>query len=163
MTKFMTFQKKRALYKAFVNSQFKYCPLTWMFHKHKTNYKINRLQERALRLIYNDHISSLKELSKDGTFTIHDQNIQNLVIEMFKALNDLSAPDFSELFQLNESLYGLRSNGPQKLCIPNIHSVRFGKGFIQYFGSVIWNSIPAKIRNAKTLSSFKKKIRKWKP
>ena len=76
---------------------------------------------------------------------------------MFKALNDLSAPDFSELFQLNESLYGLRSNGPQKLCIPNISSVRFGKGFIHYFGPVIWNSIPAKIRNAKTLLSFKKK------
>ena len=81
---------------------------------------------------------------------------------MFKALNDLSAPDFSELFQLNESLYGLRSNGPQKLCIPNISSVRFGKGFVHYFGPVIWNSIPAKIRNAKTLS-FKKKIWKWTP
>ena len=46
MTKFMTFQKKRTLYKAFVKSQFKYCPLTWMFHGRKTNYKINRLQEQ---------------------------------------------------------------------------------------------------------------------
>ena len=45
-----------------------------MFHGHKTNYKINRLQERALRLIYNNHISSFEELlSKDGTFTIHEQ------------------------------------------------------------------------------------------
>ena len=115
MTKFMTFQKKRTLYKAFVKSQFKYSPLNWMFHGcQETNYKINRLQEQVLRLIYNDHISSFKELlSKDGTFTIHEQNIQNLAIEMFKALNDLSTPDFSELFQLNESLYGLRSNGPQ--------------------------------------------------
>ena len=127
-------------------------------------YKINRLQERALRLIYNDHISSFKELlSKDGTFTIHEQNIQNLGIEMFKSLNDLSTPDFSELFQLNESLHGLRSNGPQKLCIPNINSVRFGKGSIWYFDPVIWNSIPAIIRNAKTFSSFEKKIRKCKP
>ena len=129
-----------------------------MFHGRKTNYKINRLQERELSLILNDRISSLQELlSKDDTFTIHEQNIQNLATEMFKALNDLSTPDFSELFQLNESLYGLRSNGPQKLCIPNINSVRFGKGCIRYFGPVIWNSIPAKIRNAKTLSSFKKK------
>ena len=45
MTKFMTFQKKRSLYKAFVESEFKYCPLTWMFHGRKTNYKINILQE----------------------------------------------------------------------------------------------------------------------
>ena len=135
-----------------------------MFHSHKTNYKINRLQEQALRLIHNDHISNFKELlSKDGTFTIHEHNIQNLAIKIFKALNYLSTLDFSELFQLNESLYGLRSNGPQKLCIPNINSVRFVKGSIQYFGSVIWNSLPAKIRNAKTLSSFQKKNQKWKP
>ena len=83
-----------------------------MFHGRKTNYiiyKINRLQERALRLIYNDHISSFKQLlSKDGTYTIHEQNIQNLAIEMLKALNDLSTPDFSELFQLNESLLWLK-------------------------------------------------------
>ena len=77
-------------------------------------YKTNRLQDRALRLIYNDHISSCKELlSKDGTYTIHEQNIQNLAIDMLKPLNDLSTLDFSELFPLNESLYGLRSNGPQ--------------------------------------------------
>ena len=65
----------------------------------------------ALKLIYNDHISSFKELlSKYCTFKIHEQSIQNLAIEMLKALNDLSTPDFSELFQLNESLYSLRSN-----------------------------------------------------
>ena len=38
-----------------------------------------------------------------------------------------------------------------------------GKGSIRYFGPVIWNSIPAEIRNANTLSSVKKQIRKWKP
>ena len=81
-----------------------------------------------MRPIYNDHISSFKELlSKGDTFTIHEQNIQNLAIEMFKALNDLSTPDFLELIQLSESLYGLRSNGPQKICIPKIKSIRFGK------------------------------------
>ena len=101
-------------------------------------------------------------LSKDGTFTIHEQNIKNLTIEMFKEWNDLSTPDFSELFQLNEPLHDVRWIGPQKLCIPNINCVRFGKGAIRYFGPVIWNSIPAEIRNANILSSCKKKIRKWK-
>ena len=37
LTKFITLQKKRMLYKAFVEYQFKYCPLTWMFHGRKTN------------------------------------------------------------------------------------------------------------------------------
>ena len=44
LTKFMTLQKKKKIYKTFVDSQFKYCPLTWMFHGRNTNYKINRLQ-----------------------------------------------------------------------------------------------------------------------
>ena len=95
----MTFKQKRTLHKAFVKSQFKYWPLNWMFHGRKTNYKINRLQEQVLRLIYNDHISSFKELlSKDGTFTVHEQNIQNLAIEMFRTLNDLSTPIFQNYF-----------------------------------------------------------------
>ena len=50
LTKFMTLQKKTTLYKAFVEFQFKYCPLTSMFHGRKTNYKINRLQEREANL-----------------------------------------------------------------------------------------------------------------
>ena len=79
---------------------------------------------------------------------------------MFKALNDISTPNFSELFHLNESLYGLRSIEPQKLCVPNINSLRFGEGSIRYFGPVIWNSIPAEIRNANTFPSSKKKNRK---
>ena len=84
-----------------------------------------------MKLIYIDHISSFEELlSKDGTFTIHEQTIQNLAKEMFKTLNNLLTPDFSKLFQLIESLYGLRPNGLQKLCIPNINSARFGKGSI---------------------------------
>ena len=60
------------------------------------------------------------------------KNIQNLAIEMLKALNDLSTPDFSVLVQLKDSLYGLRSNGTQKLCIPNINSVYKGLVFVWY-------------------------------
>ena len=32
MGKFLSFEKKRTLYKSFAKSQFKYCPLIWMFH-----------------------------------------------------------------------------------------------------------------------------------
>ena len=50
MTKYLSFDKKKILIKTFFESQFKYCPLTWMFHSRKLNNKINRLQERALTL-----------------------------------------------------------------------------------------------------------------
>ena len=74
----------------FVESQFAYCPLVWMFHNEKrtVNSKINRLHERALRLLYSNDVSSFEELLKiAGTFTIHQRNIQSLAIEIFKVTN----------------------------------------------------------------------------
>ena len=38
--------------KAFFNSQFGYCPLIWMFHSRTLNKRINRIYERALRIVY---------------------------------------------------------------------------------------------------------------
>ena len=59
---FMTFNKRRALMKAFIESQFNYCALIWMFHSRKMNNKINRIHERALSLVYSDQASSFDEL-----------------------------------------------------------------------------------------------------
>ena len=49
---YLTFYQKRTLIKTFFESQFKHCPLTWMFQS--GNNKINLLHERALRMVYND-------------------------------------------------------------------------------------------------------------
>ena len=43
-----------AVMKSFIESQFGYCPLIWMFHSRGLNNKINRIHERALRITYND-------------------------------------------------------------------------------------------------------------
>ena len=59
---YLTFHLKRTLIKAFFESQFRYCSLTWMFHSQKSDNKISLLHERPLRMIYNDQISSFQEL-----------------------------------------------------------------------------------------------------
>ena len=55
ISKYMPQKKLRITMKAFVSSQFAYCPLIWMFHSRQINYKINKLHQRALRIVYNDH------------------------------------------------------------------------------------------------------------
>ena len=52
--------------KAFIESQFGYCPLIWMFHSRGVNSKINHLHERSLRIVYEDNISSFEDLLKKG-------------------------------------------------------------------------------------------------
>ena len=51
ISKFMNKEKLRILNKAFIESQFGYCPLIWMFHSRTLNNKINKLHERSLRLV----------------------------------------------------------------------------------------------------------------
>ena len=61
---FMNISKLRILTNSFLNSQFNYCPLVWMFHSHSINNKINHLHERVLRIVFDDFISSFKNLLK---------------------------------------------------------------------------------------------------
>ena len=59
ISNYMSFEKKENLkaLRAFVESRFGYCPLTWI-HSRKANSKINHIHERTLRIIYKGNISS---------------------------------------------------------------------------------------------------------
>ena len=48
--------------KAFIESQFGYCPLIWMFCGRNFNNRINHLHERSLKIVYNDYESSFQKL-----------------------------------------------------------------------------------------------------
>ena len=86
--------------KMLVESQFNYCPLIWMLHSRTLNNKINRLHERALRIVYyKSSFSTL--LEKDGSFSIHHRNIQSLVIEIYKFLHGLSPAIMGNIIKLN--------------------------------------------------------------
>ena len=51
---FMSFKHCWILMKAFIQSQFGYCPLIWMFHRRRLNNRINRIHERSLCIVYRD-------------------------------------------------------------------------------------------------------------
>ena len=71
--------KRKCFMKAFVTSQFIYCPLIWMFYSRELNNRINRIHEPALRLVYQDNSLSFAELlKKDNSVTIHQKNLQVL-------------------------------------------------------------------------------------
>ena len=46
MSKFLTFEKRKTIIKTFFDSQFKYCPLIWMFHNQYINNKVNSSHEK---------------------------------------------------------------------------------------------------------------------
>ena len=86
---YMDFKKRRCLMKAFVISQFNYCPLIWMFHNRALNNRINKIHEQTLRLVYqNKNLSFSELLELDNAVTMHQRNLQVLVTDIFKVKNN---------------------------------------------------------------------------
>ena len=162
VSNFMNQDKLRLLMKAFIESQFCYCPLVWMFHSRTLNNRINRLHERSLRLVYKDYKLTFDELlCKDNSFSIHHRNLQKLATEMYKAYNNLSPTLVKSIFPLREIPYNLRNSNPFRST--NVHSVFNGTETISFRGPKIWSLVPENIKRAKSLTEFKTKIRLWKP
>ena len=88
MSSYMSLGQRRLIMKSFISSQFGYCPMIWMNHSRALNNKINRIHERALRLVYRDKKSTFEELlNKDNSVKFHIKNLQVIVTEMFKVKN----------------------------------------------------------------------------
>ena len=160
---FISKEKLRILLKVFVESQFGYCPLIWMFHNRTLNNKINRLHERALRLVCNNSTSSFADLlSLDNSVSIHHRNLQKLAIEMYKVKYSLSPPFMKSIFPTSIIINNdLRARPDFKL--DNIRTVYYGSETISFRGSKTWEILPNDLKNTASLQEFKKKIRHWKP
>ena len=63
-----------------------------MFHSQKMEHSINKIHERALRLIYpsNSKLTFKELLDKNKTVSTHQKNLQVLATEIFKAKPNIS-------------------------------------------------------------------------
>ena len=162
LSRFMNKGKLRLFMKSFVEFQLSCCRLIWRFHNRQPNNKINRLHERALRLVYNNSTLSFDELlTLDNSYTVHHRNLQKVAIEMYKVKNNLSPSFMKTIYSLSRNNYELRSQTDFK--IENIKTVSYGSENISYRGPKIWELIPQDTKNSKNLLEFKRKVKHWIP
>ena len=158
ISNFISSSKLITLMKSFVISQFSYCPLVWMFHSKHMNDRINHLHERALRIAYNDYISTFQSLlDRDKSVTIHYRNIQLLAIEMFKLKNGLAPKIMQNLFPLRENQYSLRYCNIFETS--NVKTVYHGTETLSFRGPKIWSLVPIDLQNCPSLHIFKIQIK----
>ena len=145
--------------KAFIISQFNYCPLIWMFHNRGLNDRINKIRERMSRLVYQNKNLSFSELLELYNAVIkHQRNLQILVTEVFKVKNKLSPEIKKYVIDFQEPYYNVCSENSQ-FRMENIKTTHYGTQSVKFPGPKIWAMVPQNIKNCKYLQEFKKLIK----
>ena len=143
--RFLSMEQPKYLSEAYIMSEFKYCPLIWMFCNKTSNNQINKIHKRTLRLVYEMEDANFEDLLlKDNSWNVHENNINTLLIEIYKSINNLSPPIMKYFFVLKNTRYDLRSK--QLLKLPETSNSRYGTQALSFKGSLIWNMIPNKFK-----------------
>ena len=157
----MNFEQRRLIMNSFIIYHFSYCPVVWMFHSRKLNARINRLHERALRVVYKDFESSFEELRRrDSSITLHQWNLQTkLTTEIFKV--GIAPEMMKDFFKFADVPYNLRNQSNWSRSIPC--TAKYGIGTASSIGPKQWDKIPAEIKRPKSLEEFETRIKIWFP
>ena len=157
---YMNLYKRKLLTTSFIKSQFSYCPLIWMFCSKGSMDKINKIHERAMRLVLNDYFSDFHHLlNLSNDISVHQRCNNFLMTEVYKNINGLSPDLMNDVFILRENTYNLRNFNIFKS--ENPRSNKYGLETIAYRSSQLWNTVPDKIRQSCSLAIFKKNIKNW--
>ena len=126
-----------------------------------TNNKVSSVHRRALRVLLNDYTSSFKELlQRKEEVTIHEKNLQELMLEVYRCMTSANPSFLWEFFNQKVLPYSLRINN--LLQLPSTRTKKYGSDSLSFRGSIIWNKLPDQYKAAKTDNEFKMKIKSWK-
>ena len=149
---------KFRIYNAYLLSTFFYCPLVWHFCGKTMTKKIEKIQERTLRLIFQDYDMSYSDLlSVSGRTSLYVLRMKCLLIEVYKILNGMS-PLLKDLCTTKVLDYGLRKSG--QLELHNYKSITYGQNSLRYLGPKLWNQLENEMKNIEQLDKFRNSIHK---
>ena len=148
------------IFKSFILSNFTYCPLVWHFCGKQNNGKVEKIQERALRILHDDYISDYCDLlDKSGATTMLQSRFNCIVLEVFKSVRNMNPMCIQNMFKIKTPSYSLRD--ASKLQQPKRISTTFGLRSFTYFGSQLWNNLPIAFKESDDIVAFKDQLRHW--
>ena len=102
-----------------------------MFSSRTSNNMINKIHERALRLILNDHITDFDILLQNNNDTCnHHGNTQTLMVEIYKIKNNLNLPIMDFTFERSNNRHNLKNF--QEFVTKRKRTVKLGLETLNY-------------------------------
>ena len=160
VSKYLPINNKMLIYRSFILSNFSFCPLVWHFCGKKETKKIEKINERALRIVFSDYVSLYDELlDKSKTNTLFVQRLKRLVTEVYKCIYKISPAPMHEMSSIKIQKYNLRNK--HTVDIPLVTTSRYGSKSFSYLANHIWNQMPNSIKCSQSQECFKTNLKTW--
>ena len=127
----------------------------------KTNsQKLEKIQDRALRILYDDYTSTYDELlDKAGTNTLLINRLRLMALTVFKSINSLNPPCLNDIFSKKSVPYRMRDS--YIIEQPKRRTTTFGLILFSYVGAKVWNELPTYLKETADLNDFKSLLNTW--
>jgi len=143
-----------SIFRSFVISNLDYCKTVWHFCSLADVNKLERLQERGLRIVYNDDQSDYSTLLYlSNCISLEERRLQCILCEVYKACRGLAPLYISDLFKRKECQYDLCRR--DQLIQNRKRTTCYGLKSFTYLGACLWNRLPNELKDLETLTSFK--------
>ena len=123
------------------------------------NQELEKLNKRALRLIFNDNANTYATLLETANMpSLHDRRVQDMCILIYKVIHGITPTPLRNLLTLRSKSRNLR--GELILVQPRVITTKYRLNTFRYYGPKIWNSLNDKLRTSPTLKKFVTRTRK---
>ena len=155
---YLSTEKARLLATAFINSQFCYAPLIWMFAGKSLISKAQKIHFRTLQMVYNTYDKSYNELlilKRD--MSIHQKHLHFFATEFYKSVNNLNPQFMWNYCNISTLIYKLRKG--DKVNLPETQTSSYGINSLLFRGALLWNNLPRNVKESHSVAEFKEKIK----
>ena len=156
MKRFLTESQLKRLVEAIVLSSIDYCnALYFGCNSHAIN-QLQLIQNRACRVIYGlRKRDSVQEKMKSlHWLRVPERIMFKVLLLVFKSFHGIAPPYLNELLHRNQSSSARR----ESVHIPSTMS---NPRAFELIGPKLWNKLPSVIRDCKTITEFKKKLKTY--
>ena len=122
------------IYKSFITSSFNYCPVVWIFCGKKSSAKLEKLNERALRIVYKDSISSYTDLLKKAkALSLSMLRLKFMILEVFKCVHKSNPAYMNDMIVIKDPKHSFRD---ESITVQEMFKTKaYGFRSFPYFGS----------------------------
>ena len=144
---------------AFIDCQFNYAPLIWMFCRKELYLKKQKNHHKTAKVIYQSNKTYLELLELSETVSIYQRHLRFLVTEVYKSISYLNPKFMCSFFTHKEIPYNLRKG--QVLPLPPARSTYYGTNSVHFRGSIIRSNLSSYIKSSRLVCEFKNNIKNF--